>query len=205
MGKTVGRFRKSKGTSLITQVSCSLQSTPTCGSQCWRIFIRPRCCDIPQGWWWRSPIAFASRTLTKAEKNYSQTKKLSIWCTLWKIQTVSRWQRVHFFATDHKPLLGLLGEEKPVPDMASARMQRWALTLSTYKYKLVYVPGKENANADALSHPPLPASPTSTPVLPETVHLMEQLESSPVTPEVIRSWTERDPLLSRIKRYVKHG
>ena len=53
--RTTGSFRKSKETSLITQVSCSLQSRPTCGSQCWRIFIRPRCCDIPQDWWPRSP------------------------------------------------------------------------------------------------------------------------------------------------------
>ena len=75
--------------------------------------------------------------------------------------------REFILTTDHKPLLGLLGEEKPVPDMASARMQRWELTLSTYKYKLVYDAGKENVNADALSRLPLPASPTSTPVPPE--------------------------------------
>ena len=69
----------------------------------------------------------------------------------------------------------------------------------------MYVAGKENVNAGALSRLPLPASPTSTPVPPETVPLMEQLESSPVTPKMICSWTKRDPLLSRIKGYVEHG
>ena len=72
-------------------------------------------------------------------------------------------------------------------------------------YNLVYVPGKENVSDDSLSRLPLPASPTSTPVPPETVHLMDKLESSPITPHMIRSWTERETLLSRIKRCVKHG
>ena len=40
--------------------------------------------------------------------------------------------------------------------MASARVQRWALTLSAYNYKVQYVPGQDHANADMLSHLPLP-------------------------------------------------
>ena len=43
--------------------------------------------------------------------------------------------------------------------MASARIQRRALTLSAYDCKDQYVPGKEHANADLLSQLPLPEQP----------------------------------------------
>ena len=52
--------------------------------------------------------------------------------------------------TDHKPLLGLLSE-KGIPNMAAARMQRWAILLSAYYYTLKYCGGPENSNADFFS------------------------------------------------------
>ena len=155
------------------------------------------------------PIAFASRTLTCAEKNNAQLDKEA----LAVVFGVTKFKRYVFgreftITTDHKPLLGLLGEGKPIPETASARMQRWALTLQGYRYKLIFVPGKENVNADALSRLPLPLPTTQhvvTPAPPETVHLMEHLADSPVTPKMIRTWTERDPLLSRIRAYTQYG
>ena len=35
--------------------------------------------------------------------------------------------------TDHKPLITLLNETKPVPVQATPRILRWALSLSTYE------------------------------------------------------------------------
>jgi len=49
---------------------------------------------------------------------------------------------------DYKPLQHLFRERKGIPVIASARMQRWALTLSAYNYTVQYVPGKDNSNAD---------------------------------------------------------
>ena len=40
--------------------------------------------------------------------------------------------------TDHKPLLTLLGEHKAISTQASARIQRWALTLAAYKYVIEF-------------------------------------------------------------------
>ena len=96
------------------------------------------------------PIAFASRTLTCAEKNYAQLEKEA-----WAVMFVTKFKRYVFgrestITTDHKPLLGLLGEGKPIPETASARMQHWALTLQGYGYKLIFVPRKDSVNADAL-------------------------------------------------------
>ena len=62
----------------------------------------------------------------------------------------------HFMIkSDQKPPQHLLGERKGIPIMASARVQRWALTLSAYDYTVQYVPGKDNANADVFSRLPL--------------------------------------------------
>jgi hypothetical protein len=38
--------------------------------------------------------------------------------------------------TDHRPLLKILGPQEGVSTLAAARLQRWALLLSAYNYKL---------------------------------------------------------------------
>ena len=61
--------------------------------------------------------------------------------------------------TDHKLLEELFNEKKEVPQQASPRVQRWAITLAAYKYKIAYKAGTTNANADALSRLPLSKMP----------------------------------------------
>ncbi|XP_071092522.1 uncharacterized protein [Haliotis cracherodii] len=114
----------------------------------------------------------------------------------------------HFtIETDHKPLLGLFAETKAIPMMASARIQRWALTLPAYEYELVYRPGSQIANADCLSRLPAKEKPSiqETPVPPEYIMLLELMDTSPVTSKHIRSWTRQDPVLSTVLRYVQWG
>nr|XP_039271121.1 uncharacterized protein K02A2.6-like [Styela clava] len=72
-------------------------------------------------------------------------------------------QKPFVLETDHKPLLGLLGKNKPLPDAAPPRMIRWKVLLDGYQYELVYVPGKNQANSDALSRLPLPVKPDYLP------------------------------------------
>ena len=57
--------------------------------------------------------------------------------------------------TDHKPLISLSAEHAKLPTLVAARLQRWALTLSAYNYKIKYRIGANNGNADALSRKPL--------------------------------------------------
>ena len=91
--------------------------------------------------------------------------------------------------SDHKPLQHRLGERKGIPVMASARVQRWALTMIAYNYTVQYVPGKDNSNADGFSRLPLPVQPREVPIPQEIVYLLEGIEISPVTVEQIRLWT----------------
>ena len=66
-------------------------------------------------------IAYASRTLTTAEKNYPQIEReaLSLVYRIWKFhQYLYECQFV--LVTDHKPLATLLGPTKRVPPLAAA-------------------------------------------------------------------------------------
>ena len=71
--------------------------------------------------------------------------------------------------SDHMPLLGLMSEDKLISPLASARIQRWAMTLSNYQYHLRYKQGAQNTNADALSRLSVPTPAMEVPVLAEVV------------------------------------
>ena len=152
------------------------------------------------------PIAFASRTLTSAEKKYSQLDKEGL-AMVFAVKKFHQFLYGRHFTiyTDHKPLLGIFKCEKPVPLMASGRIQRWALTLAAYEYDLIYRPGKENGNADALSRLPLKIEPKSTPIPQEVVNLVDHLNQSPVDALKIKQWTLRDPVLSRVLKFTLQG
>ncbi len=88
------------------------------------------------------PIIYASRTMSKTETNYAQLDReaMSVMFGVkrFHLYLFGRHFEIH---TDHKPLLGLLGDNKAIQQMLSPGMQRWALTLSAYSYTLKYIPG----------------------------------------------------------------
>ncbi len=152
------------------------------------------------------PIGFASRTLAPAEKRYAQVDKESL-AIVWGVKKFHAylWGRRFTIYTDHKPLMYLFDSEKAISPMASARVQRWALTLSAYEYEIEYRPSKDQANADGLSRLPLHLEPSQVPQPGDTVLLMERLESSPVTAAAIQAWTGKDLVLSKVRRHTLHG
>ena len=152
------------------------------------------------------PIGFVSRTLTVAEKNYSQIEREGLAC-VFGVKRFHSYLYGHKFelVTDHKPLITLFSEEKAVSPQPSGRIQRLSLTLGMYEYTISFKPTSAHGNADALSRLPLPVQPAQTPEPLETVLLMEQLASSPVTAQHIRAWTGRDPLLSHVLQFVQNG
>ncbi|KAG8173528.1 hypothetical protein JTE90_014688 [Oedothorax gibbosus] len=102
-----------------------------------------------------APVAYYSRTMTKTERNYSQTDKeaLAILAEVKKFHSYLLGRRFKI-VTDHRPLLGIFNSTKPIPQMISPRVLRWSLSLQAYDYELEYRKGKDIANADALSRLP---------------------------------------------------
>ena len=73
------------------------------------------------------PIGYASRKLSKSEKNYSQLEKEALAC-VFSVRRFHSYLFGHHFElyTDHQPLLALLNEHQPTLPQASARVCHWA-------------------------------------------------------------------------------
>jgi len=93
------------------------------------------------------PIAFASRKLKDAERNYATVEKECLG-TVWGIKKFERYlYGKHFILeTDHQPLQ-YLQRMKPT----NARLMRWALQLQPYSFTVRVIAGKDNLGADYLS------------------------------------------------------
>ena len=151
------------------------------------------------------PIAYASRTLTNAEKNYPQIEREAL-SLVYGIRKFHQYLygRKFVLVTDHKPLTTLLGPKKSIPPLAAARQQRWALLLSAYTYEIEWKPTREHANADGLSQLPLqgekPECQSST---ADTAFVIGQVQALPVTAEGLETATRQDSLLSKVHLYVE--
>ena len=151
------------------------------------------------------PIGFASRTLSQPEKGYSQIEKEGLACVFGVTRFHAYLMGRHFeLITDHKPLLSLFNEHKAIPSHASARIQRWALTLAAYEYTLVSRRTDTHANADALSRLPLAETMRETPIPAELILTLEQVQDMPVTDQQIKTWTIQDPL-NKMVHHIQQG
>lgn len=93
------------------------------------------------------PIAYASRTLNKAESNYSTSEK-ELLAIVWAVKHFRPYLYGRHFKilTDHRPLRWLFNVRE-----VGSRLMRWRLKLEEYDYEIIYKAGKTNVNADALS------------------------------------------------------
>jgi len=127
------------------------------------------------------PIGYASQTLNKAGHNHSK-EELSC---VFGVKHFYSYLFGHPFEliTNHKPLLGLFGEGKPISAQALARICRWTLYLSLFEYTLKFRRTTPHSNADALSRLPPPVEPAVVHTPLELVFLAEHLDDLLVTVE----------------------
>ncbi|CAC5398698.1 unnamed protein product [Mytilus coruscus] len=142
------------------------------------------------------PIAYASRTLTSAERNYSQIEREALAI----IFGVTRFHQYLYgrkftLITDNKPLSLLLGPKTGIPMLAASRIQRWAIQLSGYQYDVKCKSSSENANADGLSRLPLKETLCESPfnIFWEEVEIrnVQALNELPVSANNIKRETEK--------------
>eukprot|EP00731_Ephydatia_muelleri_P037281 Em0434g7a len=133
------------------------------------------------------PISYASRTLSKAERNYSQIEKeaLSIIFGLKKFHQYL-YGRKFLLVTDHQPLVKIFGPKTGISSVVAGRLQRWALCLAGYQYDIVYKPTQRHGNADGLSRYP-------------------STESEAIDVKDIERGTMSDALLRQVLKFTKDG
>ncbi len=120
------------------------------------------------------PIAFVSRSLSTAERNYSQLEKEGL-------EIIFGIKKYHqYLCGRHLRSRQItnncntsLKNRLPHPQWpASTRIQRWALLLRAYDYTIAYKPGRDHANTDTLSRLPATKAPMLDPPIPEeTINL----------------------------------
>jgi hypothetical protein len=73
------------------------------------------------------PVAYASRTLTSAERNYAQLKKECL-ALVFAVKKFHKYVygRKFTLITDHKPLVNIFGPKTGVPTLAAQRLQKWS-------------------------------------------------------------------------------
>jgi hypothetical protein len=102
------------------------------------------------------PIAYASKTLSNAERSYSQIEREAL-SLLFGVRKFHQFLfgRKFTLVTDHKPLLVVLGPKGHIQTVSASRLHRWATELLAYDFELQFRPTEAHANADFLSRNPL--------------------------------------------------
>ena len=147
-------------------------------------------------------LAFASRTLNKAERNYSTTEQECL-AVVWAIE---RWRyylegRPFTVVTDHSSLVWVFKTQKP-----STRLIRWALRLQEFSFTVEYRKGKYNTVPDALSRAPV-ENPECRPGTCAIILRSQKDTSEPlqVTDENIWRAQQTDPFAQELYKGIMEG
>lgn len=163
------------------------------------------------------PVSFASRTLSAAEKNYSQIQKEAT-AIIFGVRRYHQFlyarSEPFILRTDHKPLVSIFGPNRGIPEVTANRLQRYAIFLAAYNYRIEYVKSANNS-ADYLSRATIPTSVvqntnggavTADAREERAAYINFVVEGSlPIALEQLCSETKNDATLSKVMKYVQTG
>lgn len=142
-------------------------------------------------------VAFASRSLTEAERKYSTGEKEALailWaCEKWHIYL---WGRQFTIRTDHQALVTLMSTQGA--GVRPLRISRWVARLFNYNFVMEYRKGTDNVVADALSRLPVHDTEDGTTFREEIVSIV----CASLTEKDFQEATSRDPALREVMKYT---
>ena len=149
------------------------------------------------------PITFASRTLSKVERNYAQLERAAL-ALVFGLKQFHKYfvGRSFTLFTDHRSLLKILGSKEGVTSLAAARLQRWALILIAYNYDLEYIAEAKNTEADMLLRLPVPVDVIDP---NEEIYGLDYCEHLPVTAKEVTTETSHDAVLRKLYKQTRFG
>ena len=153
-----------------------------------------------------NPVAYASRTMTKAERSYAQIEKETL-CIVYAHERFHQflYGRSYRVETDHKPLVSIFS--KSLTDIPP-RIQRMRLKLQKYDFTLSYTPGKHMYVADSLSRAhgnEEPKTDIETEVKVSVDAVIENIQMSKQKLQDIVSETREDPVMQKLIRQIIRG
>ena len=154
------------------------------------------------------PIAYASRSLIPAERNYSQNEKVALGI-IFAVTKFNRYIHGRRFTlqTDHKPLVTIFGSKKGLPTYIANRLLRWGTFFLNYDFQIQYLSTNKIGHADGLSR----LIPMSAETFEDTViaalrsenevenTLNSTIRELPVSLKEIKSEVVRDKFIREIK------
>ncbi|UYV84158.1 K02A2.6-like [Cordylochernes scorpioides] len=149
------------------------------------------------------PIAFVSRTLTEAEKRFSQLEKKALSITF-GVEKFRQYLlgRKFVLVTDNRPLIHIFSPHKPIPICASSRIKIWSLKLAAFNYTVEFRKTSDNSNVDALSR--LESSVRES-LDEDQVLLLRKLNEIPFSFMEVANETPQDKILCIVLRNVREG
>ena len=143
-------------------------------------------------------IAYASKTFTAAERNYSVVEKESLAC-VWAVEKFRHylWGRRFTLRTDHQALCTIFGPKGS--NRVGRRVARWEARLLEYSFDVEYVRSDRNFVADGLSR--LPVVETWWPD-DDSIQIATLSVAAAVSEEEFRNASAADTELNAVRAYV---
>ena len=105
------------------------------------------------------PIAYASRSLTPAERNYAQIEREGL-AVHWAVKYFRQFLYCRHFTlqTDCSALTKIFGPKNDLGGCALSRINRWCVDLMEYDFTAQHIKGNKNLVCDGLSRLPQPST-----------------------------------------------
>ncbi|KAK7910413.1 hypothetical protein WMY93_015097 [Mugilogobius chulae] len=148
-------------------------------------------------------VAFASRTLSPAERKYSTVEREALAC-VWAVERwrTYLWGRHFVLRTDHQALTTLLTSKGS--GRAGLRIARWSARLLCFTYDVTYRPGHLNVTADCLSRLPLTV-PNEAADEPDMIAYVFKESLCAISLPEFTSACDDCPELKQLRRQIEKG